>query len=139
MPGAFDRYRFSTPSVARRGSNSHVAECGPGEHEHTRYDRKVTDLAVDFLREKSASPDDKPFLLYCGFMHPHFPLIAPPEYYALYDPDTLELPATWNEPLESQHPVIQHHRWACRLYDGLDALPHARGVILLHSENRNRL
>ena len=99
---------------ARRGSNSHVAECGPGEHEHTRYDRNVTDLAVDFLREKSASPNDNPFLLYCGFMHPHFPLIAPPEFYSLYDPDTLELPATWNERLESQHPIIQHHRWAWR-------------------------
>ena len=99
---------------ARRGSNSHVAECGPGDHEHTRYDQNVTDLAVNFLREKAASPDDKPFLLYCGFMHPHFPLIAPPEFYSLYDPDTLELPATWNERLESQHPIIQHHRWAWR-------------------------
>ena len=98
----------------RRGSNSHVAECGPGDHEHTRYDRNVTDLAVDFLREKAASPDDTPFLLYCGFMHPHFPLIAPPEFFSWYDPDTLELPATWNEPLESQHPIIQHHRWAWR-------------------------
>ena len=97
---------------ARRGSNSHVAECGPGDHEHTRYDRNVTDLAVEFLHEKATSPDDRPFLLYCGFMHPHFPLIAPPEFYALYDPDALELPATWNEPIESQHPIIQHHRWA---------------------------
>jgi choline-sulfatase len=69
---------------------------------------------VDFLHEKAASPDDKPFLLYCGFMHPHFPLIAPPEFFSRYDPDTLELPATWNEPLESQHPIIQHHRWAWR-------------------------
>ena len=99
---------------ARRGSNSHVTECGPGDHEHTRYDRNVTDLAVDFLREKTASPDDTPFLLYCGFMHPHFPLIAPPEFFSQYDPDTLELPETWNEPLESQHPIIQHHRWAWR-------------------------
>ncbi len=97
---------------ARRGSNSHVAECGPGDHEHTRYDRNVADLAVDFLHEKAAAPDDKPFLLYCGFMHPHFPLIAPPEFFSQYDPDTLELPETWNEPLESQHPIIQHHRWA---------------------------
>ena len=98
----------------RRGSNSHVTECGPGDHEHTKYDRKVTDLAVDFLREKASSPDDKPFLLYCGYMHPHFPLIAPPEFFSMYDPDKLELPDTWNEPLDSQHPVIQHHRWAWR-------------------------
>ncbi|MYF99924.1 sulfatase-like hydrolase/transferase [Candidatus Poribacteria bacterium] len=99
---------------ARRGSNSHVTECGPGDHEHTRYDREVTDLAVDFLHRKATFPSDKPFLLYCGYMHPHFPLIAPSEFYSWYDPDTLELPDTWNEPLESQHPVIQHHRWAWR-------------------------
>ena len=98
----------------RRGSNSHVAECGPGEHEHTRYDRNATDLAIDFLDQKATSSDDNPFLLYCGFMHPHFPLIAPPEFFSRYDPDTLELPATWNTPLESQHPIIQHHRWAWR-------------------------
>ena len=70
---------------ARRGSNSHVTECGPGDHEHTRYDQKVTDLAVDFLHKKAASPSDKPFLLYCGFIHPHFPLIAPPEFFSWYD------------------------------------------------------
>jgi choline-sulfatase len=98
----------------RRGSNSHVTECGQGDHEHTRYDRQVTDLAVNYLHKKAVSPSDKPFLLYCGYMHPHFPLIAPPEFFSWYDPDTLELPDTWNEPLESQHPVIQHHRWAWR-------------------------
>ncbi|MCY4402890.1 MAG: sulfatase-like hydrolase/transferase [Candidatus Poribacteria bacterium] len=98
----------------RRGSNSHVSECGPGDHEHTKYDQEVADLAIDFLQTKAASSSKKPFLLYCGFMHPHFPLIPPPEFYALYEPDSLELPDTWNEPLESQHPIIQHHRWAWR-------------------------
>ena len=98
----------------RRGSNSHVAECGPGDHEHTRYDKTPRIWQWISLIEKAASSDDKPFLLYCGFMHPHFPLIAPPEFFSRYDPDTLELPATWNEPLESQHPIIQHHRWAWR-------------------------
>ena len=99
---------------ARRGSNSHVAECGPGDHEHTRYDRTVTDLAVDFLHKKASSSEEKPFLLYCGYMHPHFPLIAPNEFYSMYDPSTLPLPDTWNEPLETQHPIIQHHRWSWR-------------------------
>ena len=47
-------------------------------------------------------------------MHPHFPLIAPPEFFSLYDPHSLALPDTWNEPLESQHPIIQHHRWSWR-------------------------
>ena len=94
---------------------THTSPSADPETTNTRrYDQNVANLAVDFLREKAASPDDKPFLLYCGFMHPHFPLIAPPEFFSRYDPDTLELPATWNEPLESQHPIIQHHRWAWR-------------------------
>lgn len=35
-------------------------------------------------------------------MHPHFPLVAPPEFRALYDPDDVELPATAGD----EHPVI---------------------------------
>ena len=48
---------------ARRGSNSHVSECGPGEHDHITYDRQVSDLAVEFLRDRAASSDKQPFLL----------------------------------------------------------------------------
>jgi choline-sulfatase len=47
-------------------------------------------------------------------MRPHFPLVAPPEYYALYDPASLPLPATQSEPLEQQHPAIRHLRWNFR-------------------------
>ena len=96
----------------RRGSNSHVTECGPGNHAHSAYDRQVTDLALDFLKQETTSASKQPFLLYCGYMHPHFPLIAPAEFLADYDPNTLELPSTWNCPLDYQHPVIQHLRWA---------------------------
>jgi len=97
---------------ARRGSNSHVAECGPGHHRHSSYDELATDITVEYLSGKK--PTDQPFLLYCGYMRPHFPLIARPEYFEQYNPDTLDLPDTWNDPLENQHPVIQHHRWAWR-------------------------
>ncbi len=98
----------------RRSSNSHVTECGLGNHAHTVYDRQVTDLALDFLKQEAASASKQPFLLYCGYMHPHFPLIAPAEFLADYDPNTLELPSTWDRPLDYQHPVIQHLRWAWR-------------------------
>ena len=99
---------------ARRGSNSHVAECGPGHHPHTSYDTLATDLAVDYLRGKASTSNAQPFLLYCGFVLPHFPLIAPPDYYDLYDPDEVTLPSSWNEPLDRQHPIIRHHRWSWR-------------------------
>ena len=98
----------------RRGSNSHVAECGPGEHAHTGYDQRVTELALDFLHQKATTSDNQPFLMYCGFMHPHFPLIAPAEFFSWYDPEKLKLPPSWNQALQNQHPIIQHLRWAWR-------------------------
>ncbi|MFI7066367.1 sulfatase-like hydrolase/transferase [Kribbella sp. NPDC050124] len=86
----------------QRPTNSHVTEHGSGDHVHTRHDVAATDAALEFLR----NPGPRPFLLYVGYMHPHFPLVAPPEFRDLYDPADVELPPTWDEPAASQHPVI---------------------------------
>lgn len=104
----------------QRSSNSHVSESGPGQHTHTTHDRNAADLAVDFLRQRASETDRPPFLLYVGFMHPHFPLIAPPRLRALYDTADVTLPATWNEPIEDQHPVIAHLRRSFRNDEELD-------------------
>ncbi len=98
----------------RRSSNSHVSEAHGGDHVHTRHDATVTDAVIDFLRDRAEQPDADPFLLYVGYMHPHFPLVAPPEYLARYDPDDVELPATRHEDPASQHPVIRQIRQAFR-------------------------
>ncbi|GAB3410718.1 sulfatase-like hydrolase/transferase [Flindersiella endophytica] len=92
----------------RRPGNSHVTECGPGDHVHTRHDVTTTDRAIDFLAGRR--PDSDPFLLYVGYMHPHFPLLAPKEFADRYDPADVELPPTWQEPIEGQHPVIAQLR-----------------------------
>jgi len=94
----------------RRPTNSHVTEHGTGDHVHTRHDVDTTDAALDFLRD----PGPDPYLLYVGYMHPHFPLVAPPEFRALYDPADVELPPTWDEPVSSQHPVISLLRYGFR-------------------------
>ncbi|MEU4287786.1 sulfatase-like hydrolase/transferase [Kribbella sp. NPDC026596] len=82
----------------RRPSNSHVTENGPGDHVHTRHDVEATDAALEFLGD----PGPDPFLLYVGYMHPHFPLVAPPSFRALYDPADVEPPLATGH----QHPVI---------------------------------
>ncbi|MGW1342831.1 sulfatase-like hydrolase/transferase [Kribbella sp. NPDC002412] len=86
----------------QRPTNSHVTEHGAGDHVHTRHDVAATDAALDFLSD----PGPQPFLLYVGYMHPHFPLVAPPDFRDLYDPADVELPPTWDEPAAAQHPVI---------------------------------
>jgi choline-sulfatase len=87
-----------------------VSEHGAGDHVHTRHDVATTDAALDFLR----GPGREPFLLYVGYMHPHFPLVAPSEFRELYDPSAVELPPTWREPLADQHPVIRALRHGFR-------------------------
>ena len=43
----------------------------------------ITDFALDFLDE--AAKEEKPFLLYCAFNAPHYPLHAPEEAVGKYD------------------------------------------------------
>jgi choline-sulfatase len=97
---------------ARRYSRSHVTECGPGEeNRHVDYDKEATDLAVQFLEGKARhAHHDEPWMLYCGFVNPHFPLLPPEEYFTLYDRPDLPLAKTREEPLEAQHPAIRQLR-----------------------------
>lgn len=107
-------------SDARRGSNSHVTECGPAEGWQNEYDRMAADLAERFLKSKAQYGSDRPWLLYTGFMNPHFPLLCPKEYYDRYYPDRVVLPDTRTESWESQHPAIQQLRYWLRNEEPLD-------------------
>ena len=99
---------------ARRGSNSHVTECGPGRGAWYDYDTTVADLSVRFLKGKAAHPSERPWLLYSGLMYPHFPLTCPPEYYRQYDPEAMTPADLRGETLESQHPAIRQLRYFFR-------------------------
>ncbi len=99
---------------ARRGSNSHVTECGPCPPRWLDYDRTVTDLSERFLRDKAGNQSDSPWCLVSSFMYPHFPLYTPQKYLDLYQPDHIDLPETGDELLENQHPAIQQLRYFFR-------------------------
>ena len=106
----FGKGPVRTPE-ARRSSNSHVTECGPGPPRWLEYDSTVTDLSERFLRDKAASPTGRPWCLVASFMYPHFPLYAPQEYLDLYPSDRIELPDLGNETLANQHPAIRRLRY----------------------------
>jgi len=95
---------------ARRGSNSHVTECGPGHGSWQDYDAACMDLAERYLHTKAKERDGKPWMMVVGCMFPHFPLIAPEELYRLYEDVQLPLPATRFEAVEHQHPAIAQLR-----------------------------
>ncbi|MEK7345713.1 MAG: sulfatase-like hydrolase/transferase [Pseudomonadota bacterium] len=78
---------------------------GRGESSYTQYDEEVTRTAVDWLHAQSGRAE--PFVLYVGLVAPHFPLIAPPQFYDLYA--DMPIPPVKLHPQDGhqRHPWIQ--------------------------------
>ena len=80
---------------------------GRGESSYTAYDRSVTACAVDWLQAAATRRDDQPFVLYVGLVAPHFPLIAPAEFYDLYADKPLPAPKLHPDSGYQRHPWVQ--------------------------------
>lgn len=70
------------PLPPRPKSRNMAKDIGPGDTRYIRYDTKITDQTVEFLSNRT--PDDTPWTLFVSLIAPHFPLIAPPDFYELY-------------------------------------------------------
>lgn len=79
---------------------------GAGESAYTAYDREVTARAAQWLRE-AAERRGEPFVLYLGLVAPHFPLIAPEEFFSLYPLDQLPHPKLHPTEGYQRHPWVQ--------------------------------
>jgi len=65
-----------TPGYGRAG----ILKSGPGRTGYHAYDERVTDLTVNWLRQRAnARSQEQPFLLVAGYAAPHCPFVAPPE------------------------------------------------------------
>ncbi|HCL29414.1 MAG TPA: sulfatase [Candidatus Latescibacteria bacterium] len=83
---------------------------GPGDSSYLRYDRRNTDHACQWLRDRPTEAAEQPWALFLGIGSPHTPFIAPPEYYARFDPDTVPLPPAWREQDWPQNPAMKFLR-----------------------------
>jgi choline-sulfatase len=105
-----------TPPAPRGNMPALARESGPGESSYTDYDRAITGAAVDWIRRRAKDHRAKPWVLFVSFVRPHFPLIAPPEFYALYRPEEMPWPRLYDRLERPAHPAIQALR-ACMNYD----------------------
>ena len=96
-----------------RGAAKKMADlAGPGESNYTRYDRDISARAQIFLRETAPNLRGKPWVLFVSFVSPQFPLTAPPEYYYMYDRDTLPMPKLYQAADRPDHPFLKDYRSA---------------------------
>lgn len=97
----------------RKINREKILEAGPGETSYSRYDRGITEEAIQFLHDHQQS-SEKPWALFVGYVSPHFPLIAPEEYYNMYPLEDVELPKQYSLEERPKHPVLEAYRkiWA---------------------------
>jgi len=100
----------------RPGSANLGPEAGRGESDYTRYDRSVAEETAKWLKSGAARDHGKPWALYVGFVAPHFPLIAPPEFYDMYPEDKVPWPDMYEKADRPEHPFIDAMR-KCLCYD----------------------
>ncbi len=104
------------PKAAKRGGMPDLAKAaGPGESTYAKYDRNIRDGAIEWLTTR-AKALDKPWCLFVSFVKPHFPLVAPPEFYAMYPPESLPMPRLYGPDDYPKHPSVAALR-GCMDYD----------------------
>jgi choline-sulfatase len=81
------------------------AEVGAGYSKYNAYDESIRDAAVAWLRD--AARDERPWMLFVGFVAPHFPLIAPRRFVDLYPPARMPLPRMTPQNGYVRHPWLQ--------------------------------
>jgi len=78
------------PIPAARDDIIRFGEVDAGYSSYNSYDETIRDAAVEWLRR--ASRDERPWMLFIGFVAPHFPLIAPQRFVDLYPAAAMPLP-----------------------------------------------
>ena len=102
------------PLPPRKAALRLAADAGCGDSNYQDYDDRITAAAVDWLQERAAQQDDKPWVLFVSLVCPHFPLIARPEWYNLYPEDKVPWPAAVRRGRAADAPL---HRRRCALPD----------------------
>ena len=103
--------------IPRRNGYDKLAKlAGPGESPYTRYDRDIAARAQAWLRDEGRRRRERPWALFVSFVCPHFPLVAPPEFYAWYPPERTPLPKQYAKDERPDHPYLRDYD-ACVAYD----------------------
>ena len=91
-------------------------QIGPGNSTYLDYDRDITRHTLGWLETEAPNHTDKPWVLFVSYVCPHFPLIAPPEFYEMYPLDQIPQPKAGDGSGYVRHPWAEALR-GCQIYD----------------------
>jgi choline-sulfatase len=98
------------PYSPSRMSLRSVVEAGLCERNlQIDYDEEVCYHAEQWLYDWARDSDERPFLLWASFTHPHNPFITTREYWDLYDHDQIDMPRVPFRPIAERDPWSQRY------------------------------
>lgn len=110
LEGKGDLMGLVRTDLPERGMSWKIAKlAGPGESPYTHYDREIATRAQIWMREEAPKYTDKPWVLFVSFVCPHFPLIAPAEFYYQYPLDEMPAPKLYEAARRPQHPYLRDY------------------------------
>ncbi|MDE0112618.1 MAG: sulfatase-like hydrolase/transferase, partial [Albidovulum sp.] len=89
-----------------------AANVGAGTSSYTNYDLAITEAACDWLLARGES--DLPWATFVSLVSPHYPLIAPQEFYDLYDTGSVDYPVAYDH---AQRPRHSELKYIARFFD----------------------
>jgi len=92
---AYPANNFSAPQAYRTKM--------PEELYPTRY---IANETISFLESHAEKSKDQPFFIHCSFPNPHHPFTPPGKYWNMYNPDEIELPASFDTKMAENLPPI---------------------------------
>jgi choline-sulfatase len=94
--------------VARGQWELYVEQSGTGTTHYQDYDREISRLAIDWLR--NSRPRDRPWALFVGYVSPHPPFTVPQDLLDLYPVEQMPLPPQFRPDVRPEHPSLVHLR-----------------------------
>ena len=96
-----------TPPPSRASTAQLAGDAGPGNSTYLDYDRNIRDGAIRWIEDAATRKGEKPWCFFVSFVCPHFPLVAPQEFFDLYPLDDLPMPNLRGPDDVPDHPVLQ--------------------------------
>ncbi len=81
-------------------------DVGAGCSSYTDYDLAITEAAENWLN--ACKGMTKPWAAFVSLVSPHYPLIAPQEYYDIYDPASVDLPVGYKTNKRPDHSELKN-------------------------------
>jgi choline-sulfatase len=110
-----DWSRTRQPYSPSRMSLRSIVEAGLCERNlQIDYDEEVAYRAEQWLFDQARDDDDRPFLLWASFTHPHNPFVTTRKYWDLYDHGRIEMPTVPFIPIADRDPWSQRYAYTIR-------------------------